>query len=60
MHHTPAKEFQNEFDQKDLTQLENYYAYLKLMIDGTPSKPFSAATISPCYDRDEQYWRVVA
>jgi hypothetical protein len=26
-------------------QLENYHIYLKLMIDGMPSKPFSAVTL---------------
>ena len=28
-------------------QLPNYRVYLKLMIDGTPSKPFSAITLAP-------------
>jgi hypothetical protein len=46
-----AKEFQDEFEQIDLIQLSNFRAYVKLMIDGTPSKPFSAATISPFYER---------
>jgi hypothetical protein len=27
--------------------LPNYQIYLKLMIDGTPSSPFSAETLSP-------------
>ena len=42
-----AKEFQDEFDQMDLIRLANYRVYIKLMIDGTPSKPFSAATDVP-------------
>jgi len=42
-----AKEFQEEFDVMDLIRLANYRAYIKLMIDGTPSKPFSAATDVP-------------
>jgi hypothetical protein len=41
-----AKEFQDEFEQIDLMQLPNYRIYIKLMIDGTPSKPFSAATVA--------------
>jgi len=41
-----AKEFQEEFDAMDLIRLGNYRAYIKLMIDGTPSKPFSAATLA--------------
>jgi hypothetical protein len=43
-----AQEFQERFDQIDLTQLGNYHVYLKLMIDGMPSKPFSAVTPRPC------------
>lgn len=40
-----AKEFQPVFDVEDLINLPNYSAYLKLMIDGVPSRPFSARTI---------------
>jgi type IV secretory pathway TraG/TraD family ATPase VirD4 len=40
-----AKEFQPRFEPIDLIQLPNYHMYLKLMIDGMPSKPFSATTI---------------
>ena len=40
-----AREFQARFEQIDLLQLENYHIYLKLMIDGMPSKPFSAETL---------------
>lgn len=42
-----AREFQARFEQIDLMQLENYHIYLKLMIDGMPSKPFSARTLEP-------------
>ncbi|MEZ0085198.1 energy-coupling factor transporter ATP-binding protein EcfA2 [Bradyrhizobium japonicum] len=42
-----AREFQERFDEVDLLQLPNYHVYLKLMIDGMPSKPFSAVTIGP-------------
>jgi hypothetical protein len=31
----------------DLLQLPNHRIYLKLMIDGMPSAPFSAATLAP-------------
>ena len=41
-----AREFQPKFGVEDLLNLPNYDIYLKLMIDGTPSKPFSAKTIS--------------
>jgi hypothetical protein len=40
-----AREFYPEFSEADLTNLPNYYIYLKLMIDGLTSKPFSAETL---------------
>lgn len=42
-----VREFQSRFSEIDLLQLPNYRIYLKLMIDGTPSLPFSAATLEP-------------
>ncbi len=39
-----APEFQPVFNEHDLMSLQNYNIYLKLMIDGSPSKPFSAIT----------------
>jgi type IV secretory pathway TraG/TraD family ATPase VirD4 len=42
-----AREFVGEFDEAELVQLPNYRIYLKLMIDGSPSKPFSAKTLKP-------------
>ncbi len=42
-----AREFVGQFAEVDLVQLPNYSIYLRLMIDGTPSKPFSAITLSP-------------
>ena len=42
-----VREFHERFDEIDLLQLPNYRIYLKLMIDGTPSKPFSAVTLDP-------------
>ena len=39
-----AKEIQPTFDVADLINLPNYNIYLKLMIDGAPSKPFSGKT----------------
>lgn len=44
-----AREFQERFDEIDLLQLPNYHIYLKLMIDGMPSTPFSAKTIAPVW-----------
>lgn len=42
-----AREFQPVFDVHDLIGLPNYHIYLKLMIDGTTSRPFSAKTLPP-------------
>jgi len=40
-----SREFHSHFAQTDLIQLENHRIYLKLMIDGMPSWPFSARTL---------------
>ena len=39
-----AREFGPAFRTEDLIGLPNYRIYLRLMIEGEPSKPFSAAT----------------
>jgi CxxC-x17-CxxC domain-containing protein len=41
------KEFEPEFTAQDLVNLPNYHVYLKLMIDGVTSRPFSATTLPP-------------
>jgi hypothetical protein len=42
-----VREFQPKFEELDLLQVPNYRIYPKLMIDGMPSKPFSAITLDP-------------
>ncbi|MCU7867425.1 MAG: type IV secretion system DNA-binding domain-containing protein [Candidatus Thiodiazotropha sp. (ex Lucinoma borealis)] len=42
-----AREFAPIFLATDLMNLPNHVIYLKLMIDGTPSQPFSATTLPP-------------
>ena len=42
-----AQEFEPRFKTVDLLNLPNYHIYLKLMIDGMPSQPFSAVTLMP-------------
>ena len=42
-----AREFEPVFDHIDLINLPNHDICLKLMIDGAPSKPFSATTLLP-------------
>jgi CxxC-x17-CxxC domain-containing protein len=41
------KEFDPEFTPGDIVNLPNYKIYLKLMIDGVTSRPFSAKTLPP-------------
>ncbi|MFN4181075.1 MAG: type IV secretory system conjugative DNA transfer family protein, partial [Candidatus Paceibacteria bacterium] len=41
------KEFDPEFTPSDIVNLPNYKVYLKLMINGITSRPFSAKTIPP-------------
>jgi len=42
-----AREFQPEIGELDLVSLPRYHIYLRLMVNGTPSRPFSATTLSP-------------
>jgi hypothetical protein len=41
-----AQEMYPEFDIEDFINLPNHSIYLKLMIDGKPSRPFSADTVT--------------
>lgn len=41
------KEFMPQFEATDLVNLEKYNVYLKLLIDGIASHPFSAVTLPP-------------
>jgi hypothetical protein len=40
-------EFEPEFTIQDIVNLPNYKIYLKLMVNGISSRPFSAATLAP-------------
>jgi hypothetical protein len=42
-----SKEFHPEFDEVDFVNLPKYSMYLKLMIDGATSRPFSAFSTPP-------------
>jgi hypothetical protein len=42
-----AREFYPVFGESDLVNLPNHHIYLKLLIDGAPSEPFSAFTLPP-------------
>jgi len=41
------KEFEPHFTEEDLVNLDRFDIYLKLMIDGIASRPFSATTLPP-------------
>lgn len=40
-------QFEEMVSAKDILSLPKYHAYLRLMIDGVPSKPFSISTLPP-------------
>ncbi len=42
-----AKEFAPVFNEYDLVNVDRFNAYIKLMINGTASKPFNIATLPP-------------
>jgi hypothetical protein len=42
-----APEFAPTFGVTDLLNLPNHHIYLKMLIDGRPSQPFSACTLAP-------------
>ena len=42
-----AREFEPTFSALDLISLPNRHIYLKLMVDGAPTAPFSAETLPP-------------
>ncbi len=49
------EEFCERFERADLMQLPNYRIYLRLMIEGLPSVPFSATTLRPNRDATPPY-----
>jgi type IV secretory pathway TraG/TraD family ATPase VirD4 len=42
-----SKEFWPEFSAEDLVRLPNYNIYVKLMVNGAVTRPFSAETLTP-------------
>ena len=55
-----AREFQSVFDVGDLIDLPRYHVYIKMMIDGSTSKPFSAGTLPPPQlPKDSRRWEIV-
>jgi hypothetical protein len=52
-------EFTPTFEEDDLVNLAKYNIYLKLMIDGVASDPFSAQTLPPLHDAPGYQEKVV-
>ncbi len=55
-----AKEFAPTFVEEDIINLAKYEIYLKLMIDGVASTPFSAKTLGPIAKRMGSREKVIA
>ena len=50
-----AEQLGPELTAHDLLRLPRYQAYVRLLIDGSPSRPFSMCTLPPtAFNRDEQ------
>jgi hypothetical protein len=49
------KEFLPEFEDKDLVNLANWHAYIKMIIDGAPSRPFSIQNLPPLLNPTESF-----
>lgn len=54
-----AKEFIPTFIEEDLVNLPKFQIYLKLMIDGIASKPFSATTLPPINSATDSAEKVI-
>jgi CxxC-x17-CxxC domain-containing protein len=54
-----AKEFYPPFDEIDLVNLNKYEVYVKLMIDGITSQPFSAVTLPPIGKSEHQKEKII-
>lgn len=54
------KEFMPQFTQTDLVNLDKYNAYIKLMINGVTSSPFSMETIPPVAETYNSREKVIA
>ncbi|MBU4315274.1 type IV secretion system DNA-binding domain-containing protein [Patescibacteria group bacterium] len=53
------EEFMPRFTPNDMINLPKYHIYLKLMIDGITSQPFSAVTLSPIATRTGSEQKVI-
>ena len=51
---TMAEQFAGDMTPQDLIALPKYTAYVRLLIDGMPSRPFSMTTLPPKKNRSDQ------
>ena len=54
------KQFSPVFNASDLMEIENYHAYLRVLANGAPTRPFSVATMPPPESTDANIARVLA
>jgi len=54
-----AKEFEPVADQFDLNQIDAYNAYVKLLVDNAPTKPFSMQTIKDNVSENVQMGKAI-
>lgn len=54
-----ALEFEPIFTQNDIVNLPKYQIYLKLMIDGVASQAFSASTLPPSWEKQENKDKII-
>ena len=50
-----TKEFKPQFDETDLLNLEKYTCYVKLLVDGVATKPFSMHTYPPVHAKGKDH-----
>lgn len=55
-----VKEFTPYFTEEDLVNLAKFKVYMKLMIDGVSSTPFSASTLPPVSGRTENLEKIIS
>ncbi len=54
-----SKEFSPQFEEDDLVNLDNYSIYVKLMINGITSEPFSATTLPPISEPENNEDKII-
>jgi CxxC-x17-CxxC domain-containing protein len=54
-----SKEFMPQFDETDLVNLDKFEVYIKLMIGGITSEPFSANTLPPLGKAEANHEKII-